>query len=113
MLELLTPARGALFAERIRLLFAQLQGFDSRQASQLLGSLCEEPGTRISPTSAEEIWISKDGHKFSIGQMAPEHLAHSLAYVVRRAREDKSCWAIRPGDGALRMYRRWPREVAQ
>lgn len=89
---LLTPARAVQLAERIRELYVQLQGISPEQAKSLLGSLCEQPSKAIVEYAAEEIWTTKDGRRIPIGKMAPEHLAHSLALVVRKGRERRIPW---------------------
>lgn len=102
MLELLTPSRAEQLAERISRLFSDLLGLDSDLAYELLGALCEKPGEKVVPKAYHEIWTTGDGRRVKIGEMAPEHLAHTLAVIMRMANEGK-CWKVK-SRGCLRSY---------
>lgn len=44
----------------------------------------------VAQYSAQEEWVTKDGRRMKIGDMAPQHLVHALAMIVRLAREGRS-----------------------
>ena len=87
--------------ERLRASFIRLLSARPDVAREALGALCESPSEDVVPGSAEEVWVTKDGRRLRIGEMAPEHLAHTLALIIRSSRKG-AVWYYRRGDGAMR-----------
>lgn len=90
----------------IKRLFARLDRIDATAATELLNDL-EHGHTgyreiRIARRAADEVWVTKDERRVRIGDMDRAHLAHTLALIVRVARDGK-VWAIKR-DGSLRCY---------
>lgn len=56
----------------------------------------------INTGSANEEWITSDGKRMKIGDMAPQHLVHTLAKIMREAKRGKAWKCNRAG--ALRFY---------
>lgn len=104
---LLSSSRAGPLAERIRQLYLQLMATDPQACSVLLGQLAENPQVDIVQYATDEVWVTKTSERIEIGQMTHQHLAHALACVMRFAKSGQ-CWGLR-GDGALRLYSRWPK----
>lgn len=90
--------------ERLRASFIRLLSARPDVARETLGALCESPSERVVHRSADEIWVTKDGRALRIGEMAPEHLAHTLALICRTARENNVVWYMK--GNALRCMTR-------
>lgn len=84
---------------RLQALFTRLHAINATLAKQLLGLLCENPAAKISVNSVDEVWVTAAGHSIRVGDMAPEHVAHCLALILRNARAGKY-WRMRD-DGML------------
>lgn len=84
---------------RITALFTRLRAINATLARQLLGLLCESPAAKVSINSVDEVWVTADGRSVRVGDMAPEHVAHCLALILRNARAGKY-WRMRE-DGMM------------
>jgi hypothetical protein len=91
---------------RVRSLVARLRATAPDAARDLLGSLCAAPGEKISPKSCDELWVTVDGKALRIGDMSPEHLAHSLALIMRNLRGNKYA-VISPENKIMFKERKW------
>lgn len=58
----------------------------------------------INSGSANEEWVCANGRHMKIGDMAPTHLVHALAKIVREARSGYN-WRLNPDNsGRLQMF---------
>jgi hypothetical protein len=62
---------------------------------------------RVSPRSAQEVWVTADGRQMTIGEMDEAHAKYALALIMRNLRAGKLA-AVDPLTNRLKVFRFMP-----
>jgi hypothetical protein len=58
---------------------------------------------KVVPHAAEELWVTKDGRRMTIGEMKESHAKHALAMIMRNLRDKK--FATVSSEGKIAFFR--------